>query len=127
MTSEIPELQPEYGVLRPTIRGGEPDRMEFYPHKHMNTRAQAEKEVASWRARGERAYVIVKEIKLLDEASNHPHQSTPYYDTLCAWCDDYSRGSGFFPGGGGEGRWFASCGRILHGFAFEPTQRWRQT
>lgn len=121
MPSEIPELQPEYGVLRPTLRGGEPDRIEFYPRKQMNTRAQAQKEVDAWRARGERAYVIVREIKLMDEASNHPYQGRPYYDTLCAWCDDHSRGSAFFPGG----HWYPSCGRILHGFSFEPNQRWR--
>lgn len=122
MTSEIPELQPEYGVLRPTIRGGEPDRVEFYPHRHMNTRAQAEREVASWRERGERAYVIVKEIKLMDEASNHPANAPADTGTFCAWCDSYSRGSAFVRGG----KWYPSCGRILHGFAFEPTQRWRE-
>lgn len=119
--SESPKMEPEYGVLRPTLMGGEPDTLDYHDQARYNTRAWAEAEVASWRSRGQRAHVVTREWQLWRPSETYPAEG-PLQDVHCAWCDDRARGSAFFPG---NDYWYASCGRLLHGFAFEPTERWR--
>lgn len=119
--SESPKMEPEYGVLRPTLIGGEPDTLDFHDNPKYNTRDWAVREVENWRSKGQRAHVVTREWQLWKVGETRPAEAPPL-DVLCAWCDDRARGSAFFPGGP---HWHASCGRLLHGFAFEPTERWR--
>lgn len=120
-------MEPEYGVLRPTLRGGEADTLDFHELPKYNTRQWAEREVAAWRSRGERAHVVIREWKLRDEMETQPANS-PLIGGQCAWCDSYARGSAYFPGHGQTSTgWYPSCGRLLHGFQFEPSMRWRDS
>lgn len=119
--SEVPDIEPEYGVIRPTLKGGEPDRLDFHSTRKYNTREWAEREVTAWREKGERAHVVVRQWELWrpteTQAANAPRLSVP-----CAWCDENARGSAHY-----SERWFPSCGRLLHGWSFEPTERWKTT
>jgi hypothetical protein len=117
--SEMPDMEPEYGVIRPTLRGGTPDRLDYFQDRRLNTRSWAETEVENWRGKGERAHVVVRGWALLRPSETMP-ANAPTRSELCAWCDDASRGSAFQQNG-----WYPSCGRLLHGFAFETTNRWR--
>lgn len=119
--SQMAGQAPQYGVLRPTIMGGEPDRIDSgIPGIHY-TRELAEREVAAWRARGQRAYVVIREWELLHEGETQPAREPVMHSVQCGWCDDYARGSGFYASGK---RWYPSCGRVLHGLSFEASRRW---
>ena len=122
MSGEMAEMEAEYACLRPSITGGTPDRIDAYQDKRLNTRANAEREVTKWRERGERAYVVVQQWELW-----HPEEATPYEGPPiggdCGWCDDLARGSAFHA----RSRfWYPSCGRLLHGAEFEPTDQWKR-
>lgn len=121
MSGEMADMEAEYAVLRPTIRGGLPDRIDAYQDKRLNTRANAEREVTKWREKGERAYVVVQQWELWKAEENRPYSGPPVFG-LCAWCDDPARGSAFH---GRSNYWYPSCGRLLHGSEFEPTDKWR--
>lgn len=118
--SQMPDMEPEYGVLRPTLRGGDPDRLDYFQQRSMNTRWWAEREVNAWRSKGERAHVVVRQWELLRPDETKPANGVPQ-GVACAWCEDVAQGSAFF-----TEQWYASCGRLLHGSDFEPTDRWRK-
>lgn len=56
----------EFGVLYPMLKGGEPDRLHFYstmPEK--NTLENAENERQRWLDRGETAYVVSRQWRIV--------------------------------------------------------------
>lgn len=56
----------EYGVLYPTFRGGEPDRIMFYATQpELNTLENMEAERQRWIDRGEQAYVVSRQWKVM--------------------------------------------------------------
>lgn len=119
--SEMAEMEIEYAVLRPTIKGGVPDRIDAYQDKRLNTRANAERELEKWREKGERAYIVCQGWEFMRPEENRPVDS-PAIGTACGWCDDVARGSAFHQR---SNYWYPSCGRLLHGAEFEPTEKWR--
>lgn len=56
----------EFGVLYPTFRGGEPDRIMFYATRpELNTLEEMERERQRWIDRGEEAYVVSRQWRVL--------------------------------------------------------------
>jgi hypothetical protein len=51
----------EFGILRPTLLGGKPDRLEFYQDSRRNTLLQAEEDRRTWIMRGEEALVVSRQ------------------------------------------------------------------
>ena len=56
----------EYGVLYPTFLGGEPDRVMFYATRpELNTLEHMEGERQRWIDRGEIAYVVSRQWRIV--------------------------------------------------------------
>jgi hypothetical protein len=55
----------EFAVLRPTLKGGIPDRVDSYGNASRNTLAQAEQDRRLWLLRGEDALVVSRQWKVM--------------------------------------------------------------
>jgi hypothetical protein len=57
----------EYGLLYPTFRGGKADRIMFYTSQpELNTLGHMEEERQRWIDRGEEAFVVSRQWKILE-------------------------------------------------------------
>lgn len=55
----------EFAVLRPTLRGGKPDRVDSYQDSRRNTLNQAEQDRRLWLLRGEEALIVSRQWKVV--------------------------------------------------------------
>ena len=55
----------EFAVLRPTLRGGIPDRIDAYADSRRNTIEQAELDRQAWIDRGEDALIVSRQWKVM--------------------------------------------------------------
>lgn len=62
----------EYGVLYPTLRGGEPDRMMAYSNHEMNTLESAQEFMESDRWANEKLVLMSRQWEVVDDEDRQP-------------------------------------------------------